>query len=328
MSRIDEALARARGGNANPVPPVAPPEEGHGTFPSEAEPLAEPKPDAFEPKPDAFEPKPDAFELKPDIFELKPDTPEPKATVTPKPTPQAEAEADARETVHAETLTVNSGDATSTEQYRRLAGRLYLAQAEHGTRIVMVTSALPGEGKTLTATNVALTLAESYKRQVLLIDADLRRPWIHEMFQVPNLSGLNDGLRSEEDHKIPLLRLTDHLSILTAGRPDRDPMSVLSSDRMKRVLQEASARFDWVVIDTPPVALLTDAHLLASLVDAVLIVIQSGKTPLAPINKAIEAVGRERVLGIVLNRADNAAVYRAYDYYGAYGQSAAVEKTK
>jgi capsular exopolysaccharide synthesis family protein len=319
MSRIDEALARARGDNPVPVPPALPVDEGHGTFPSEGDPEPEPKPEA---------PWPDV--------QVNPDIPEPKATVPPKPTAKAEAEAepvidvdgDPRETVHAETLTVNSGDATSTEQYRRLAGRLYLAQAEHGTRIVMVTSALPGEGKTLTATNVALTLAESYKRQVLLIDADLRRPWIHEMFQVPNLSGLNDGLRSEEDHKIPLLRLTDHLSILTAGRPDRDPMSVLSSDRMKRVLQEASARFDWVVIDTPPVALLTDAHLLASLVDAVLIVIQSGKTPLAPINKAIEAVGRERVLGIVLNRADNAAVYRAYDYYGAYGQSAAVEKTK
>ncbi len=304
MSRIDEALARARGDNANPTPPVAPPpDEGHGTFPSETEPYAEVKP--------------------------TPDIPEPKAEASAEAEHVIDVDGDVRETVHAETLTVNSGDATSTEQYRRLAGRLYLAQAEHGTRIVMVTSALPGEGKTLTATNVALTLAESYKRQVLLIDADLRRPWIHEMFQVPNLSGLNDGLRSEEDHKVPLLRLTDHLSILTAGRPDRDPMSVLSSDRMKRVLQEASARFDWVVIDTPPVALLTDAHLLASLVDAVLLVVQSGKTPVSAINKAIESVGRERVLGVVLNRADHASVYRAYDYYGVYGgQTAAVEKTK
>jgi capsular exopolysaccharide synthesis family protein len=192
----------------------------------------------------------------------------------------------------------------------------------------MVTSALPVEGKTLTAANVALTLAESYKRQVLLIDADLRRPWVHEMFQIPNLSGLNDGLRSSEDRKIPLLRLTDHLSVLTAGRPDRDPMSVLSGDRMRRVLQEASLRFEWVIIDTPPVALLTDAHLLASLVDAVLLVVQSGKTPLAAINRAVEAVGRERILGVVLNRADHAAVYHAYDYYGTYGQTAALEKVK
>jgi capsular exopolysaccharide synthesis family protein len=319
MSRIDEALARARGDNAIPVPPVMPVEEGHGTFPSEAEP--EPKPEA---KAGSAESRP-VRAAKDELVDEAAPTPEAKAGER-----VIDVDEDVHETVRAQTLSVNSGDATSTEQYRRLAGRLYLAQAEHGTRIVMVTSALPGEGKTLTSTNVALTLAESYKRQVLLIDADLRRPWIHEMFQVPNLSGLNDGLRSEEDHKIPLLRLTDHLSILTAGRPDRDPMSVLSSDRMKRVLQEASARFDWVVIDTPPVALLTDAHLLASLVDAVLLVIQSGKTPLSAINKAVEAVGRERVLGVVLSRADSASVYRAYDYYGAYGgqQAAAMEKSK
>ena len=204
--------------------------------------------------------------------------------------------------------------------------------AQRGGHEVVVTSGsdLAGlvENLSVTAHRSGLTLAESYKRQVLIIDADLRRPWVHEMFQVPNLSGLNDGLRSAEDHKIPLLRLTDNLSILTAGRPDRDPMSVLSSDRMRRVLQEASARFDWVIIDTPPVALLTDAHLLASLVDAVLLVVQAGKTPLAAINKAVEAVGRERILGVVLNRADHAAVYHAYDYYGSYGTSTAVEKAK
>jgi protein-tyrosine kinase len=94
------------------------------------------------------------------------------------------------------------------------------------------------------------------------------------------------------------------------------------------VLHEASSRFDWVIIDTPPVALLTDAHLLASLVDAVVLVVQAGKTPLAAINKAVEAVGRERILGVVLNRADHAAVYHAYDYYGSYGTSTAVEKVK
>ena len=136
-----------------------------------------------------------------------------------------------------EKLSVNSGDPTSTEQYRRLAGRLYLAQAEHGTRVVMVTSAMPGEGKTLTATNLALTLAESYKRQVLLIDADLRRPWVHEMFQVPNLSGPERRPAERRGPQDSAAALTDNLSVLTAGRPDRDPMSVLSSDRMRRVLR-------------------------------------------------------------------------------------------
>ena len=118
----------------------------------------------------------------------------------------------------------------------------YLAQAEHGTRVVMVTSAMPGEGKTLTAANLALTLAESYKRRCCSSTPTCAGPSVHEMFQVPNLSGLNDGLRSAEDHKIPLLRLTDHLSILHGGPADADPMSVLTSDRMRRVLAGSAAR--------------------------------------------------------------------------------------
>ncbi len=126
---------------------------------------------------------------------------------------------------------------------------------------------------------------------MLLVDADLRRPWVHEMFQIPNVSGLNDGLRSEDDRKIPLLRLTDHLTVLTAGRPDRDPMSVLSSTRMRRVLQEAARRFEWVIIDTPPVALLTDAHLLSSLVDAVILVIESRQDAAGGDQQGGEAVG-------------------------------------
>ena len=310
MSRIDEALARSRNRQPEAAASAMPPADGDASFASEPTDESEPEADAS------------AAEVPP---ELPPQLPpqEPRGTAG-----AVDIDEDLRHTPLSDKLSITSGDPTSTEQYRRLAGRLYIAQAEHGTRVVMVTSAMPGEGKTLTSTNVALTLAESYKRQVLLIDADLRRPWIHQMFQEPNLSGLNHGLRSAEDHKIPLLRLTDNLSILTAGRPDRDPMSVLSSDRMRRVLQEASSRFDWVIIDTPPVALLTDAHLLASLVDAVVLVVQAGKTPLSAINKAVEAVGRERILGIVLNRADHASVYHAYDYYGSYGPATAVEKVK
>jgi Mrp family chromosome partitioning ATPase len=131
-------------------------------------------------------------------------------------------------------------DHNSVEQYRRLAARLHLAQAEHGIKVVMIASALPGEGKTLTATNLALTLSESYQRDVLLIDGDLRRPSIHEMFQVPNVSGLNDGLRSEANRKVPLVRWSDRLTLITAGRPDPDPMKVLVSQKMKKVITEAA----------------------------------------------------------------------------------------
>jgi capsular exopolysaccharide synthesis family protein len=194
-------------------------------------------------------------------------------------------------------------DRNSIEQYRRLAARLHLAQAEHGIKVVMVASALPGEGKTLTATNLALTLSESYHRQVLLIDGDLRRPSIHEMFRIANVSGLNDGVRSDADRKVPLVRWSDHLTLITAGRPDADPMKVLISDRMRKVISEATARFEWVIIDTPPVGLLTDASLFSAMVDTAVLVVQAERTPHAEIQRAVQAIGKDRILGVVLNRA-------------------------
>jgi capsular exopolysaccharide synthesis family protein len=207
------------------------------------------------------------------------------------------------------------GNRTPVEQYRRLAARLLLAQAEHGMRTVMVTSALPGEGKTLTASNLALTLSESYKREVLLVDADLRRPCVHQVFQLPNATGLNDGLKPDAERKVPLLKFSDHLTLLTAGRPDADPMSVLSGSRMKRVLEEARDRFEWVLIDTPPITLLTDAHLMSALVDAVVLVVRAGVTPLPSIKKAVEAIGQDRILGIVLNHAEVGQMPDSYSYY-------------
>jgi capsular exopolysaccharide synthesis family protein len=190
-------------------------------------------------------------------------------------------------------------------------------QAEHQTSVVMVTSAVAGEGKTLTAANLALTLSESYRRSVLLIDADLRRPSLHTLFGVENVSGLSDALKAAEARKLTLVELTDQLSLLPAGRPDNDPMSILSSERMRQVIAEAGKKFEWVIIDTPPVGLLTDARLLASAVDTVLLVVQAGKTPLAAIKAAGEAIGRERILGVVLNRAEKATVHDSYAYYYA-----------
>ena len=197
-----------------------------------------------------------------------------------------------------------SVDQGALEQYRRLAGVLHLAQSERAAerpKIVMVSSALSSEGKTLTCVNLALTLSESYHRSVLLVDGDLRRPWLHEVFQVPNVGGLNDSLTSAEG-KIPVRQISERLSLLTAGRPTADPMRVLASVRMENVLKQARSRYDWVLLDTPPVTLLTDASLLASKADLVVMVVQAEKTSFEVVQRAVDAVGRERVIGIVLNR--------------------------
>lgn len=216
-------------------------------------------------------------------------------------------------------------DSRSVEQYRRLAARLHIAQAQRGTKVVMVSSALPGEGKTLTAANIALTLSHSYKRRVLVIDGDLRRPWMHELFKVPNITGLNDGIRSQNGQKVPLIRWSEYLTLLTAGRPDSDPMSVLSSERMKQIVAEASAAFDWVVIDTPPVGLLSDANLLAAIVDTVILVVQAGRTPFADINKAVQTIGADSIFGVVLNKVQPTNRYAYDDYYYSYAPKPVAE---
>jgi protein-tyrosine kinase len=208
------------------------------------------------------------------------------------------------------------------EQYRKLAGVLHHAQLEKNLKVIMVTSATAGEGKTLTSTNLALTFSESYRRSVLLVDADLRRPTLHEMFQVPNVSGLSDGLRSDKEQKLSLVQVSPRLTLLTAGRPDPDPMSDLTSDRMRRVIEEASARFDWVIIDTPPIGLLPDARLLAGMVDATLLVIRAKTTPYQFAKRAMEALGRERIFGVVLNRAEDGLSSSGYDYYSYYDSHA------
>jgi protein-tyrosine kinase len=214
----------------------------------------------------------------------------------------------------------------SVEQYRRLAAVLHHAQNERGLRVIMVTSALPGEGKTLTASNLALTLSESYQRRVLLVDADLRRPSVHQLFALPSLSGLSDGLRAVEDRKLTLVEVSTRLTVLPAGRPDPDPMSVLTSSRMQYVLDEAREKFDWVIVDTPPVGLMPDAHLLAAMVDGAVLIVGAGMSPHRAVAKAAEVIGRERILGVVLNRVTEGAMSHDGYYYYSYGTSTTLKR--
>ena len=208
-------------------------------------------------------------------------------------------------------------DPTLVEQHRHLAASLHHAQLRSGARTVMVTSAVEAEGKTTTAANVALTLSHSHQRQVLLIDADLRRPSMHFLLQLDNTVGLGDMLKGTTP-KVPLHRLSPTLQVLTAGRPMHDPMSALVSDAMRQFLIEAAERFDWVVIDTPPVALLSDANLLGEMIDHALLVVRAATTPYPLVKRAIDAIGPDRVLGVVLNRAKRSNIVKGYEYYYGY----------
>lgn len=220
-----------------------------------------------------------------------------------------------------EKLVASTGPtATAVEQYRRLAAKLHQAQVDRDLKAIMVVSAVPAEGKTLTSINLALTLARSYKKRVLLIDADLRRPSLHEALGLHVDHGLQDAvLRPTADGVLAAAyEILPGLALLPAGTPTNDPMSVLTSPRMRAIVEEARRAFDWVIIDTAPIAALPDAQVLKDDVDGALLVISAGNTPFDLVDRAIQSLGRDLVLGVVLNGVDDADIDAAYGYSAGY----------
>ena len=197
MSRIEAALRRAKTGFASPSPDE--PDRPQAAQAENAQPGASP--------PEAAQPVPATREFR----GFHPD--------------------------HAEKLIVSPNiPQPLLETYRRLVATLHAYQAEHGIKVLMISSAVPDEGKTLTAANIALTLSESYERRVLLIDADLRRPSLDTLFGIGRVHGLNEAITSQPPRQVPVIQVSRHLSLLTAGRPDADPMSALTSARMRQLL--------------------------------------------------------------------------------------------
>ena len=258
-----------------------------------------------------------------------PPSSEPTSSPQPPPSPRAPWEPGRKRMparfAQSEKLVIheNAGHGC-VEQYRRVAATLHQMQEQRGTKTLMVASASMGEGKTLTAANLALTLSESYQRKVLLIDADMRRPSLTSLFGVQAVSGLSESLRSASRAPLRVLALSERLSLLPGGRPDSDPMAGLTSGRMQEILEDASADYDWVVLDTPPVSLQPDAHLISALVEATILVIGAGVSQSQLVESAITTIGREKIVGVVLNRVDPSAFNESayYDYYYDQGDGA------
>jgi len=205
------------------------------------------------------------------------------------------------------------------EQFRSLAATLHQAQSERHLKSVIMTSPSPGDGKSHVVVNLALTLSESYRRRVLLIDADLRRPSLHRMFRVSNTRGLSEALKAETDEHVAAVRISETLTLLPAGRSESSPLGGLSSGRMKRIVVDAVSRFDWVIVDSPPVGVLADARLVAEMVDAAILVVRAGVTRLPDLEAAADALGHERILGLVFNAVDPIDIRGGSDYSHYYG---------
>jgi protein-tyrosine kinase len=313
MSRIDEAMRRAAGAGAVEPPPDQTvedlqPEETT----SEATALSR---EAFPVEAPERRPRPPQQQNQQQRGPGSYDTTKPAETAVPEATLFERLDARLTEKI----VVDHNMSPASREQYRRLAAVLHDAHNTTGLRVIMVASAVAGEGKTLTASNLALTFSESYQKRVLLIDADLRRPSLHTVFRLDTALGLGDGLLSTGETKMLVRQVSPRLAVLPAGRPSSDPMAGLTSERMRRLLEEAKQSFDWVILDTPPVMLLPDSHLLASMVEGAVLVVRAGSTPHDLVKRSADAIGRSRILGVVLNRAEVQG--RHEDHYQYYGYS-------
>jgi capsular exopolysaccharide synthesis family protein len=205
------------------------------------------------------------------------------------------------------------------EAYRHLRTSLLFSSAGKPPATILVTSSQPSEGKTTTAINTAITLAQG-GAEVVLIDCDLRRPRLHSHFNMENTHGLTNYLSGEKDTDNLLKTFPNlpNLKIITSGPIPPNPAELLSSNEMKHLLQFLSGNFKHVVVDSPPAISFTDAAILSTIVDGVVLVAMSGKSSIHLMRRFKQRLGNigARIYGVVLNGIKPNSV--EYGYYG-YG---------
>lgn len=192
----------------------------------------------------------------------------------------------------------------AAEAYRALRTNIEFAAVDRPIDTLLVTSGVPGEGKTVTAANLAVVFAQAGRR-VLLVDADLRKPGVHEIFAITNERGFTDLLRSDDTHLADVVRPTDqkNLNVLTAGPHPPNPAELLGSQRMRAILPSLVEAYDMVVFDSPPLEVFTDAAVLSASLDGTILVVESRRGRLAQIRAAREALSKAsaQLMGVVLN---------------------------
>lgn len=216
-------------------------------------------------------------------------------------------------------IAVTEPQSPAAEEYRTLRTRIAQSSTGRRVRSIAITSAVKGDGKTVSAANLALTIAQEFQRRVVLVDADLRHPRVHQLLGLSDGAGLAEVLSGAADLDATLVSLPEYnLTVLPAGIPPSHPAELLSSAAMRRVIDTLRQRYDRIVIDLPPAAPLADVQILTPLVDGVLFIVRAGATPKPAIERALGTFDRSKLLGMVLNEsAPEQSATRAYGYQGA-----------
>ena len=224
-------------------------------------------------------------------------------------------------------VTLNAPTEPVCEEYRKLKAALVkMTQGESFENMIMITSSVPGEGKTITSINLAITMAQEFDHTVLLIDTDLRRPMVHNYLNITQSKGLLDCLTGQCNFSDILIPTgIGRLSVVTAGRDVANPVELLTSNRMKALLDEIKHRYSdrYIILDTPPILPFAETRALAHQVDGVVLVVKEMLATQANVKESVEALKGCRLLGTIFNDTmmdKSIEGYYAYKYRYRYNQ--------
>lgn len=205
------------------------------------------------------------------------------------------------------------------EEFRSLRTRLNHLQSLQPIHNIVLTSASPAEGKSFSATNLALAQAQLEGNMTLLADFDFRRPVIHTFFQVPRSPGITDYLQGKATLEEVVKRIEGtNLCIMPAGEAVLNPLELLNLPEVKHMLDMLPSIFNWVILDTPPLLFAADANLLATLCHGLVMVVRIGNTTIDAVTRAMGSLCQNNILGIIVNGAHRGELYSKYTYYHSY----------
>lgn len=206
----------------------------------------------------------------------------------------------------------------AAESFRLLAASIVSSNSTAQSRVIMVTSPQPLDGKSTVAANLAVAIGQALNRTAVLVDCDLRRPTLHQIFGVRANEGLHEYLAEGASAEPYLIKTPmKNLSLIPGGRPTPSPAELLSSSKMPVLMEELKEHFDYIIADFAPVSFTADTAFLSGIVDGVLLVARSLKTPKDMILEAANRLGHERILGVVFNE-DGERSRRYQSYYRRY----------
>jgi exopolysaccharide/PEP-CTERM locus tyrosine autokinase len=221
-------------------------------------------------------------------------------------------------------VTANDQDSPAAEQYRKLKSLIVkLSQLGNFQKALMVTSSVAGEGKTITAINLAITLAQEFDHTVLLVEADIRKPSVLNYMGLKAERGLTDCVLDDLDLKDVIVKAGGSLSVLPAGRRVDNPVELFSSNRMQTLFDEIKSRYNdrYVIVDTTPVLPFAEPQYIANMIGAVLMVVRAGVTTPEKLKRSLEILKNNNLLGVVSNGVSRVSSLQGYyGYYGYHGE--------